>query len=95
MGNWAMLRFTKFETETEKAYLVKLHHTKEIWLPKRFCRRMIVNKKLGGNVQIPEWLYIEKIGSEPPAEDYTYIVTKHTPEKIDPVENNTIKKLKK
>lgn len=89
-----MLRFTKYETATAKAYLVKLHH-KELWLPKRFCRNLIINKKLGGNVQIPEWLYIEKLGQEPPEADYTYIVTKHVPEKIEPKENNTIQKLKK
>ena len=89
-----MLRFTKYETATAKAYLVKLHQT-ELWLPKRFCRNLIINKKLGGNVQIPEWLYIEKLGHEPPEADYTYIVTKHTPEKIEPKENNTIQKLKK
>ena len=94
MSNWAMLRFTKYECETTKAYLVKLHQT-EIWLPKRFCRNLIINKKLGGNVQIPEWLYVEKLGYAPPEADYTYIVTKHVPEKINPVENNTIKDLKK
>lgn len=94
MANWAMLRFTKYQAETAKAYLVKLHHT-EFWLPKRFCRKMIVNNKLGGNVQIPEWLYVEKLGHAPPESDYTYIVKNHTPEKINPVENNTIKDLKK
>ena len=94
MGNWAMLRFTKYETATEKAYLVKLHHT-EMWLPKRFCRNLITNKKLGGNVQIPEWLYVEKIGNAPPEEDYTYKIEKHIPKKIERLKNNTIKKLKK
>jgi hypothetical protein len=94
MSNWAMLRFSKYEYETAKAYLVKLHQT-EIWLPKRFCRNFITNKKLGGNVQIPEWLYKEKLGYEPPEEDYTYTVTKHTPEKILPKENNLIPRLKK
>ena len=56
---------------------------------------MIINNKLGGNVQIPEWLYIEKLGYAPPENDYTYKVETHIPEKIDPVENNTIKDLKK
>lgn len=94
MSNWAMLRFTKYQAETAKAYLVKVHHL-EFWLPKRFCRKLIINKKLGGNVQIPEWLYKEKLGHEPPEADYTYIVTKHTPEKLEPKENNTIRRLKK
>jgi hypothetical protein len=94
MSNWAILRFTKYETATAKAYLVKLHHI-EIWLPKRFCKSLIVNKKLGGNVQIPDWLYKEKLGHEPPDEDITFRVEHHTPEKIEPLENNSIPKLKK
>lgn len=94
MSNWAMLRFTKYETATAKAYLVKLHHL-ELWLPKRFCRNLIINKKLGGNVQIPEWLYKEKLGYAPPEKDYTYTVEKHIPEKIEPKENNLIPRLKK
>ena len=82
MSNWAMLRFTKYQAETVKAYLVKVHHL-EFWLPKRFCRKLIINKKLGGNVQIPEWLYIEKLGHEPPEIDYTYEVIKTIPKKIE------------
>lgn len=89
-----MLRFTKFKAETSKAYLVKLFHT-DVWLPKKLCRNMIINKKLGGNVELPEWLYIEKTGQNPPDEDYTFKVENHTPEKIDPKENNTIQRLKR
>lgn len=89
MSNWVLLRFTRYETATAKAYLVR-QDIKEIWLPKKFCRNLIINKKLGGNVQIPEWLYIDKLGIEPSEHDYTFKVTKHEPEKLSPKESNNI-----
>lgn len=89
-----MVRFTKMQAETPKAILVKIFQT-EYWFPKKFCRNFTLNKKLGGHVTIPEWLYREKFGGAPPEEDVVWKVEHHTPEKINPVENNTIQKLKK
>lgn len=94
MNNQVMVRFTKMQAETDKAILVKIFQT-QYWFPKRFCRNFTLNKKLGGHITIPEWLYIEKFGHEPPEEDITFKVEHHVPEKKRPVENNTIKDLKK
>lgn len=94
MNSQIMVRFTKMQAETPKAILVKIFHT-EYWFPKRFCRNFTLNKKLGGHITIPEWLYKEKFGQEPPEEDIVWKVEQHIPEKKDPVTDNTIQKLKK
>lgn len=82
-----MLRFDKFLHETPKAYLIRVGPT-EHWLPKKLCRNFITNKKLGGNVSIPAFLY-ERITGESiedaPIADADYIVEKHIPERIEPV----------
>lgn len=82
-----MLRFDKFLHETQKAYLIRVGPT-EHWLPKKLCRRFITNKKLGGNVSIPAFLY-ERITGESiedaPTADADYIIEKHKPERIEPV----------
>ncbi len=87
-----LLRFDKFKHETNKAYLIEICGT-EHWIPKRFCRRFTTNKKLGGNVTIPTWLYVKITGIEAdnlPFEDATVIIEKHKPEIINPKENNII-----
>lgn len=94
MYNQIMVRFTKMQAETSKAILVKIFH-EEYWFPKRFCRNFTLNKKLGGHITIPEWLYREKFNADPPEEDVVFKVEKHVPEKIDPIADNTIQKLKK
>ena len=55
------IQFDKLLAETHGAYLIKIC-SDQIWIPKKLCRRMLTNKKLGGNVSIPAWLYIEKFG---------------------------------
>ena len=85
-----MLRFDKFLHETPKAYLVRIG-SEETWLPKKLCRNFITNKKLGGNVSIPTFLY-EKItgiqAEEIPTMDADYIVEKHIPNKLEPINTN-------
>ncbi len=92
MNNTVRIKFDKFYSETSRAYLISIYN-QEVWLPKKMCRSFITNKKLGGNVVIPEWLYKEKFGCEPSDEMYETIVEHHTPEKMQPVENNLIKEL--
>jgi hypothetical protein len=82
-----MLRFDKFLHATEKAYLIRIGPA-EHWLPKKLCRNFITNKKLGGNVSIPPFLY-ERITGESiddaPLADADYIVEKHKPARIEPI----------
>lgn len=88
MISQVMLRFDKFKHETAKAYLIEIGST-EHWLPKRFCRKFITNKKLGGNVTVPAWLYEKTTGiaqEDIPMEDVTVIIEKHIPLPVAPVE---------
>jgi len=82
-----MLRFDKFLHATEKAYLIRVGST-EHWIPKKLCRNFITNKKLGGNVSIPAFLY-ERITGESiedaPISDADFIVEKHIPERKEPI----------
>jgi hypothetical protein len=82
-----MLRFDKFLHETPKAYLIRVGQ-QEHWMPKKLCRDFITNKKLGGNVSIPAFLY-ERITGESienaPICNATFIVEKHKPSRLEPV----------
>lgn len=81
------VRFDKMYGETPHAFLL-LVENREIWFPRRFCYNFILNKKLGGNMEIPAWLYREKFGREPDEEDATLIVEHHKPERKQPVNTN-------
>jgi len=54
------IKFEKFLHDTGKAILVRINGI-EYWIPKKLCRKLIVNKKLGGNVCVPSFI-AEKIG---------------------------------
>lgn len=75
------LKFDKIHHDTGRAILVSVHG-KDHWLPKKLCRRLIVNNKLGGNVCIPSFL-AEKIGLQ--IEDFNpdVEVVHHIPESKD------------
>jgi hypothetical protein len=88
------VKFDKLLGETPSAYLLKIWD-KEIWFPKRCCHQFILNKKLGGNMRIPAWLYIDKFGCEPDEEDITEVIIKHIPERKEKVSNNIINELNK
>lgn len=82
-----MLRFDKYLHATDKAYLIRVGNS-EHWLPKKLCRNFITNKKLGGNVSIPTFLYekitgiaLENIATS----DADYIIEKHIPVKKEPI----------
>lgn len=87
MSKWdrVTLKFSKFKHETAKAYLVKVEGNKEIWLPKSFCRNLVINKKLGGHVAIPSWLFKEKFGYEPHEVENIYNIPEEiVAEKVEP-----------
>jgi hypothetical protein len=54
------IKFEKLLHDTGKAILVRINR-EEYWLPKKLCRKLIINKKLGGNVCIPTFI-AERIG---------------------------------
>lgn len=74
----ALLRFDKHLHTTERAYLVRVGTT-EHWLPKKLCRKFITNKKLGGNVVIPTFLFERITGDAPTEADAETIIEKHIP----------------
>lgn len=80
----AIIKFEKLLHQTDRAYLIQVHN-KEHWIPKKLCRNFITNKKLGGNVSIPVFLY-ERITGIPVGEidlkDATCIVEVHVPQKV-------------
>jgi hypothetical protein len=76
------LKFDKLLHETLNAYLLKVNN-EEFWVPKKLCRKFILNKKLGGNVSIPSFFY-EKIFSIN-EENADCIIIKHKPERIEPI----------
>lgn len=49
------ITFDKLYHDTGKAILVSINNN-ELWLPKKLCRNLVVNKKLGGHVSIPTFL---------------------------------------
>lgn len=84
-----MLRFDKYLYETQKAYLIRIGHT-EHWIPKKLCRDFVTNQKLGGNVSIPAFLY-ERITGQSIEDanplDADYIITKHIPAPLSPIDS--------
>lgn len=95
----AMIRFDKLLGETPKAYLIKVCN-KQHWISKSMCRNFITNKKLGGNVVLPTFIIDRIIDGDineycPSYITPTWVVEHHTPDRVEPLENNTIKRLKK
>lgn len=66
-----------------------------MWFPSRFCFDFIVNKKLGGNMVIPAWLYVEKFGREPDEDEAAEMIEHHIPAKKEKVLSNEIIELRK
>ncbi len=97
----ARIKFDKLKGETPKAFLIQIHN-EEHWIPKSMCRRFTTNKKLGGHVELPAFIInrmfdidINEMEDLPDNIKPTWIVEKHEPTKIEPLENNTIKELKR
>lgn len=54
------IKFEKLIYDTGNAILVRINGF-EHWIPKKLCRKLIVTKKLGGNICIPTFI-AERIG---------------------------------
>lgn len=54
------IKFDKLYHDTGRAILVRVNGV-EHWIPKKLCRKLIVNNKLSGNVCVPIFI-AEKIG---------------------------------
>ena len=94
-----MVRFDKFLAETPKAYLIRVEMV-EYWVPKSLCKRLITNNKLGGNVILPTFFINKMFEIDinidcPKFITPEWIIENHIPEKITPLENNTIQDLKR
>ena len=72
------IKFEKLLHDTGKAILIRIDGV-EHWIPKKLCRNLTINKKLGGNVCVPTFV-IERIGLN--IEDYSpdVEVIHHIPE---------------
>lgn len=97
----ARIKFDKLKGETPKAFLIQING-EEHWIPKSQCRKFTTNNKLGGHVELPTFIInrmfdidINEMEELPDNIKPTYIVEKHEPTKIEPLENNTIKELKR
>ena len=97
----ARIKFDKLKGETPKAFLIQIDR-KEHWIPKSQCQRFATNNKLGGHVELPTFIInrmfdidINEMEELPDNIKATYIVEKHEPTILEPLENNTIKELKR
>lgn len=72
------IKFDKFLHDTDKAILIRINGD-ELWIPKKLCRKLTTNKKLGGHVCIPSF-FAEKIGISIENSTPDVEVIHHTPE---------------
>lgn len=95
----ARIKFDKLLGETSKAYLIRIEGL-EHWIPKSQCRRFTTNNKLGGNVEISSFIINRMFDIDinidcPDFVKPTWVVVNHTPDKLEPIEDNTIQDLKR
>jgi hypothetical protein len=97
----AKLKFDKHVGETPRAYLIRIAGD-EHWIPKSLCRAFRTNNQLKGSVELPSFIInrmfdidINELKELPDYIIPSYIVEHHEPIKVNPVENNTIIRLKK
>ena len=97
----ARIKFDKLKGETPKAFLIQIYN-EEHWIPKSQCRSFTTNNKLGGHVELPAFIInrmfdidINEMEELPDNIKPTWIVEHHEPTKLEPLQNNTIKELKK
>lgn len=56
MLNYIQIQFDKLHADTGKAILISFY-SKEIWIPKKLTKNLVVNKKLGGNVAVADFFF--------------------------------------
>lgn len=77
------VQFDKLLADTGRAYLIRIA-SNEFWLPSKMCWNVVINKKLGGNLVIPTWLYKDKFGCDPNEYEAETIIENHVPVRIEP-----------
>jgi len=77
------LKFSKLLGETAKAIHFYLYDDSMHWIPKKLCRKLVVNKKLGGHVCIPTFWYEKMMDEKPTMDIADTVVIHHTPVKAD------------
>ena len=95
----ARIKFEKLKGETPKAFLIQVIRD-EFWIPKSLSRNFILNKKLGGHVELPTFIINKMFDIDinidcPDFVKPTWIVEHHTPEKKELIQDNTIEELKR
>ncbi len=97
----AKIKFDKHVGETPRAYLIRIEG-EEHWIPKSCCYGFRTNNQLKGSVELPSFIInkifdidINELKELPNNITPTYIIEKHTPERVEPKENNIIERLKK
>ena len=97
----AKIKFDKQVGETPHAYLIRIE-SEDYWIPKSCCYGFRTNNQLKGSVELPTLIInrmfdidINEMEELPDNIKPTYIVEKHEPIKIEPLENNTINELKR
>ena len=104
------VRFSKYITETDKAYCLE-YSGQKLWIPKKICWGLIVvGNDCHAWAKLPAWKFEEMTGYnlEELYQDYgteglrnlfccqlETVVEYHTPDKIKPITDNTIIDLKK
>lgn len=81
------IKFEKMLHDTGKAILIRVNGS-EHWIPKKLCRNLIINKKLGGNVCVPTFI-IEKIGLNIEDCEVDFEIIHHKPKKVNFDPNQT------
>lgn len=96
----ARIKFDKLKGETPKAFLVQIG-SGEYWIPKSQCRKFTTNQKLGGHVELPTFIInrildvdINEMEELPEIIKSSWVVEKHKPNAVEPLENNFINELK-
>lgn len=97
----ARIKFDKLNGETPKAFLIQIQGA-EHWIPKSQCQRFTTNNKLGGHVELPNFIInrmfdidINEMDELPENIKPSWIVENHIPEKKIPLANNNIQDLKR
>lgn len=104
------VRFSKYHAATDNAYLLEYRRQK-VWIPKKYCWDLgVYGNDMHAWATMPVWFVnlkfeidvnklFDEIGTNGLREAFDIqvhqTIEKHVPERIEPVENNTIKELKK
>lgn len=60
MLSYVQIKYDKIHADTGRAILLRFDN-KEIWIPKKLTKNLVVNKKLGGNVAVADFFFEKMI----------------------------------